>query len=122
MDYAQIAQQVVEGLKPVLMTQGAHLATAVGAHGIYDWLKSKFTSGGAAEALADVRKDPTREVNWDALRVQIRKALEEDEGFRKELLGKLGVPQQALSVTQQASVMGNANTVIQNTGKGFSMK
>ena len=51
---------------------------------LYDKVKAKLTGGGA-EALTDLEKQPQDADSQAALRVQLKKALEADPAFRAEL-------------------------------------
>jgi hypothetical protein len=85
MDYTEIANQVVEFLKPILAARPGAAASAPGT-ALWDWIKSRFTRPAAVEAVREVEQNPADDANWEVLKLQIRKALEDDEVFRKELL------------------------------------
>ena len=85
MDYTEIANQVVEFLKPVLGA-GPGVATSAAGSASWDWIKTRLTRPAAVEAVREVEQNPAGDTNWEVLKLQIRKALEEDEVFRKELL------------------------------------
>ena len=85
MDYTEIADQVVELLKPILAASPGAAASAAGT-ALWDWIKSRFTRPAAVEAVREVEQNPAGDANWEVLKLQIRKALEDDEVFRKELL------------------------------------
>jgi len=115
MDYAALSQQITAYLQPFL-AGGGDLALGVAANAIYDLIRRRFTRPAAAGALAEVEENPRSETNWEALRVQLRKALEEDPSFRDELLPLLPKELLAPSVSQQVTVIGNGNAIVQNTG------
>jgi len=56
------------------------------------WLKSKFTSPAAAGALEEAVKSPEKPLKWEALRLQVVQAIEEDVKFRAELEAMLPKP------------------------------
>jgi hypothetical protein len=117
MDYTQIANDVI-GYLQALGPTGADLGAGVAANALWDWIKSRFKarSPAAAEAVTAVEKTPASGTDWDVLKLQLRKALEEDETLRRELLALL--PKEYLPVIQTAIVSGNENVTIQNAGAG----
>ena len=74
----------------LLAEGGKELAKKVGGEAgerivkLYDKVKAKLTGGGA-EALADLEKQPKDADSQAVLRVQLKKALEADPAFRAEL-------------------------------------
>lgn len=72
-----------------------------------------------AEALNELIKAPKDEDAQAALRLQIRKAAEEDPAFASELHALLP-EMQALtqSFTQNATIRGDGNKTVQNAGSG----
>ncbi len=120
MDYTAFAVAVMTFLQPFVMKGGAEAAKgAMGEAGkeVWGWLKSKFTKPAQQAAVADLEAAPQDEVNWDALKVQLIKALRDDEAFRLELLGQLPKEVQQ-HITQTATVTGNGNVVTQIAGSG----
>jgi hypothetical protein len=116
MDYTALAVAVVAFLQPYVMQGGAELAKgALGEAGkeAWGWLKSRFTQPAQQAAVAELEAAPQDEANWEALKVQLVKALRDDEAFRKELLGRL--PEK---VGQTLQISGTGNIGIQNTGSG----
>jgi hypothetical protein len=122
MDYAELARQTVEFIKPCLVSNGGALVVGVGANALYDWLKRAFTKPAAVGAFAEAVQSPTNELNLEALRLQIRKALEEDETFRKGLLEHLPKDMANSFLQQNAHVAGDNNVTIQNTGSGSTIQ
>ena len=86
---------------------------------LYDKVKAKLTGGGA-EALADLEKQPKDADSQAALRVQLKKALEADPAFRA-VLGTLLEEIKAKGgdqIIQSANVTGDSNVTTQITGSG----
>jgi hypothetical protein len=76
-----------------------------------------FSGAGAAEAADSVESNPADAANWELPKLQLLKALKEDEPFREELPALL--PKQVKDrVSQAATVTGTGNAVVQNTGSG----
>ena len=90
MDAIVLAGSAVVLLAPYLAEGGKELAKKVGGEAgdrivrLYDKIKAKLTGGGA-EALADLEKQPEDADSQAALRVQIKKALEADPAFQAEV-------------------------------------
>jgi hypothetical protein len=123
-DYAQLACQAVDFLRNTI----PHAATVAslelafkeaGAGGLrlLQLLKSKLTKPAAAGALEEAVEEPAVAENWEALRLQILKALKEDEGFRREFLELLPAAA-GVSASQSATVAGNANVTVRVAGQG----
>jgi hypothetical protein len=119
MEYLQLLDQTIELLKPVAPA-GGQVLTKLAANALWDWIKTKVKgrSAAATEAVEEVEKAPADPINWDVLRLQLRKALAEDETLRAELAALLSKHAPAPSVAQSSSVSGHGNVVIQNTGTG----
>ena len=123
-DYGELANQVGEMLKPFLAAAGGTLAEKAvqagyeKAVGIYQWMKQKFTSPAAAEALTDVTENPENETNWEALVLQIHKALEKDEDFRKGLMELMPAKTVVKVTNQTQTATGDHNIQIQQSGSG----
>lgn len=124
LDYAQLATQAVDFLRQTI----PHAATVAGLEltfkeagerclRLLQLLKSKFTKPAAAGALAEALETPAVTENWEALRVQILKALKEDEAFRREFLEVLPAGS-GVSAHQTAVVTGDNNVTVQVAGKG----
>ena len=118
MEYLQLLDQTIELLKPVAPA-GGQVLTKLAANALWDWIKTKVKgrSAAATEAVEEVEKAPADPVNWDILRLQLRKALAQDETLRAEfaaLVAKHAPP----PVVQNSAVVGHANVVIQTTGTG----
>lgn len=127
MDYAQLAQQAIDVLKATeaeavkVLADKAPAAAAAGAAAVWGWLKGKLTKPAAGGALEEAAKEPKVEENWEALRIQIVKAMKEDTtgAFARELAALLpaagGV---AAGTRQSARVAGDNNVVGQQSGTG----
>ena len=123
-DITNIVSQAVELLKSA-QNPALDIATGVTAHAIWDWAKSKFKRRSAAttEAVEAVSKSNATPTDWEALKLQLRKALEDDAPLRKELENLLpknsGPPADVQNVHQSgvghksAQIKGNRNIVIQ---------
>jgi hypothetical protein len=116
-DVAQVAQTAVELLKqywaPATVGMLATGTLREAGRSLFVWLKEKFTKPAAAGALEEAEASPDNPTRLEALALQIRSALEDDPGFREELLAR--VPPallQNMSVTQ----VGNDNVSVQATG------
>ena len=119
MEYLQLIDQTIELLKPVAPAGGQVLAK-LAANALWDWIKTKVKgrSAAATEAVEEVEKAPSDPVNWDILRLQLRKALTQDETLRAELAALVAKYAPPPSVVQSCAVVGHANVVIQTTGTG----
>jgi len=109
MDYTQLAQETVNFLKPYLIVGGGKLVAAGGKlvddgmnaarEKLLGWLKGKLVK-------------PSQ-----ALQLQIKLALKNQEEFRKELLEIL--PKEIVqTINQTATVTGHANKLGQIGGSG----
>ena len=110
MDYLVLANQIVEFLKQSLHV-GTELTIGLTTHALWDCIKSKFKKPAKVAAIEDVEKNPASNTNWEILKLQIVKALEEDESFRKEIMEVL--PQ---GITQNLTVQGDGNKSVQASG------
>jgi hypothetical protein len=119
MEYLQLLDQPIELLKPVAPA-GGQVLTKLAANALWDWIKTKVKgrSAAATEAVEEVEKAPADPVNWDILRLQLRKALAEDETLRTELAALVSKHAQASSVVQNSAVVGHGNVVIQSNRIG----
>ena len=119
MEYMQLLDQTIELLKPVAPAGGA-VATHLAAGALWDWIKMKVKgrSPAATEAVEEVEKAPADPVNWDILRLQLRRALAQDESLRAELAALVSKYAPARSFVQSSAVTGDGNVVIQTTGSG----
>jgi hypothetical protein len=117
MDYTRIANTVIEFLQP-LQTPSAELGTGVAANALWDWIKSRFKgrSAAAAEAVAAVEKTPSSGDDWEILKIQLRKALKEDETLARELVALLPKGCLPPGVSQNAIITGVGNALIQSSG------
>lgn len=123
-DYAQLATQAVDFLRQTV----PHAATVAGLEltfkeagerglRLLQLLKAKFTKPAAAGALEEAVPAPAVAENWEALRLQILKAIKEDEAFRKEFL-EVFPAAAGVSAHQGAVVTGHANVTVQIAGQG----
>ena len=119
MEYLQLVNQAIELLKPVAPV-GEQVATHLAAGALWDWIKTRFKGRSAAttEAVEEVEKAPADSVNWEVLRLQLQKALAQDETLRAELAALIAKSAPAPSVAQSAAVSGDGNVVIQKAGSG----
>ena len=119
MEYLQLLDQTMELLKPVAPAGGA-VVTHLAAGALWDWIKMKVKgrSPAATEAVEEVEKAPADPVNWDILRLQLRRALAQDESLRAELAALVSKYAPAPSVVQSSAVGGDGNVVIQTSGSG----
>jgi|SRR6266568_2991681 len=120
MDYTELARVTVEFLKPYLVAAGGKLAgdgLSAARERAFGWLKSKFTRPAQTGALEEAAQSPQDAGALEALQIQIRRALEREE-FRQELIERL--PKELLppGFSQAANVAGNANVIVQSSGKG----
>ena len=109
----------MELLKPVAPAGGA-VVTHLAAGALWDWIKMKVKgrSPAATEAVEEVEKAPADPVNWDILRLQLRRAQAQDESLRAELAALVSKYAPAPSVVQSSAVGGDGNVVIQTSGSG----
>jgi hypothetical protein len=123
-DYAQLAAQAVDFLRDYI----PHAATVASLELVFkeagerglrllQLLKNKLTKPAAAGVFQEAVEAPAVPENWEALRLQILKALKEDEAFRRELLELFPAAVDA-SVRQHAAVTGDANVTVQVTAQG----
>ena len=96
------------------------MATHLAASALWDWIRTKIKgrSAAATEAVDEVEKAPADPVNWDVLRLQLRKALAQDETVRTELAALLAKHAPVASAVQNSTIAGVGNVGIQNTGTG----
>jgi hypothetical protein len=84
---------------------------------LWDAVKGKLAG---RDALADFEQNPQDEDTQAALRVQLKRALEEDRGFREQiaqLLGELEQQGGREAIIQTASITGDQGKVAQVAGK-----
>jgi hypothetical protein len=120
LDLAPLAASAVTLLVPYLKEaaeQGVGKLAESAAGSLYELLKKKLTSPAAQEALADAAQAPGHADAQAALRMQIEKAMRNDEQLAA-LLGELLQRGQAASVQQTAHVAGDGNQVVQIQGSG----
>lgn len=119
-DPVQLAQQAIQALQAHWGVVGAALADGAlkeAGKSVFVWLKERFTSKAAAGALEEAEADPENTRKSKALALQIEDAIETDPEFRERLVA-------LLPTTQSATVTGNDNVTVQNTGSGnqFSIR
>jgi hypothetical protein len=125
MDPVTLAGSAVALVAPYLVEGGTELAKKVGGEvgerivKLYDKVKAKLTGGGA-EALADLEKQPNDADSQAALRVQLKKALEADPAFKDELEKLVGEIREKGGdrISQIANVTGDQNVTTQIVGSG----
>ena len=120
MDNAEIARVTVAFLTPYFVAAGSKLVEdglSAAREKVGAWLKSKFTKPSQTAVVEVAVQSPHDADAQEALQHQIRRALEEDESFRKELLELLS-KEVKQRITQTANVTGNGNVVPQNAGSG----
>jgi hypothetical protein len=125
MDSATLAGAAVALVAPYLAEGGKELAKKVGGEAgerivkLYDKVKATLTGGGA-EALADLEKQPEDADTKAALRVQLKKALEADPAFRAELatLVEEIKAKGGDQIIQSANIVGDQNVTTQIAGSG----
>ena len=119
MDYAELAGASVSFLKPQLVAAGAKLVDdglSAARAKLFDWLKGKFTKPAQSGVLEEAVQSPQDAGALETLQLQIRRALEQSEEFRRELLERLP-PAFAQTVKQTSIVNGSGNQVIQIAGQ-----
>jgi hypothetical protein len=122
MDYSQLAHNTIEFLKPYLAAEGGKLAKeglSAAHERLFGWLKGRFTKPAQSGALAEAVQSPQDAGVLEALQVQIRRALEQQEEFRKELLERLPKEYHP-QTTQTMNVTGHGNKSAQISGTGNS--
>ena len=125
MDPVALAGSAVALVAPYLAEGGKELAKTIGSEAserivkLYEKVKAKLTGGGA-QALADLKKQPKDADNQAALRVQLKKALEADPAFRAELatLVEEIKAKGGDQIIQTANITGDQNVTKQIAGSG----
>ena len=125
MDAITLAGAAVALVVPFLAEGGKELAKKVGGEAgerivqLYDEIKAKLTGGGA-EALTDLEKQPEDADSQAALRVQLKKALEADPAFRAELATLVAEikAKGGDQIIQTATISGDRNVTKQVAGSG----
>ena len=121
-DLQALAQQVGTTLQPYMPLFSLEAAKAAGKNvpaaigKVWDLVKDRFAKKPAAEeALRDLLKDPNDPDLQAAVRVQLRKLLEEDAEFTAKLrpVAEAAATQ---TTTYQADVKGDGNYTIQGSG------
>ena len=119
MDFSALACSTVEFLKPHLLVAGGKLAAdglSAAREKLFSWLKEKFTRPAQAGALEEATAAPEDATNLEALTLQIRKALEQDETFRRELAALLPKENQPGFSQNIGTVSGDNNKLGQAQG------
>lgn len=121
-DLQALAQQVGTTLQPYMPLFSLEAAKAAGKNvpaaigKVWDLVKDRFAKKPTAEeALRDLLKDPNDPDLQAAVRVQLRKLLEEDAEFAAKLrpVAEAAATQ---TTTYQADVKGDGNILAQGTG------
>lgn len=107
MDPLSVATAAVALVGPYLAEGGKEVAKSA-AKDVYGWLKNKLT-GRAAEALGDVEKKPTSELDRADLVKQLAKALEADPALVAQLEALLPAELKAGGTVQQLDQSGSTN-------------
>ena len=121
-DLQALAQQVGTTLQPYMPLFSLEAAKAAGKNvpaaigKVWDLVKERFAKKPAAEeALRDLLKDPSDPDLQAAVRVQLRKLLEEDAEFAAKLRS-VAEAAATQTTTYQADVKGDGNILAQGTG------
>jgi hypothetical protein len=120
LDLAPLAASAVTLLVPYLKEaaeKGIGTLAESAAGSLYGLLKKKLASPAAQEALADAEQAPASADAQTVLRVQIEKALRNDEQL-VALLSQVLAQLQAAAPSQQANVAGDGNQVVMIQGSG----
>lgn len=125
-DAQALAQQVSTALQPYIPFFSLEAAKAAGKNvpdaigKVWDLVKGRFAKKPTAEeALRDLLKNPNDPDLQAAVRVQLRKLLEDDAEFGKELR-PLAEAAASQTMTNQADVKGDSNVVVQGIGNTVS--
>jgi GNAT superfamily N-acetyltransferase len=123
MDEAGTAATAVALVVPYLAEGAKELARKVGGEAgqrvvkLWDAVRGKLAG---KEALADVEAKPDDPRRWQALEVQLKKALAADPGFRGDVARLIeAIPaEQRMAIQQIAKVTGERNVTAQVAGSG----
>jgi hypothetical protein len=116
MDVAAIATTVVAFLSPYLVEGGKAAAKKVGEK-LVAAIERRFKGKPAAEeALTDVKNNPQDEDFQAALRVQLKKAMKDDNEFAAELSELLEEAEVTAPATYHAAVYGSG-AIAQGEGR-----
>ena len=124
LELAQLAQQVVDYVKPHLLAAAGNVAVETASQAparVWSWLKAQLTRPAAVEAIQDAEQRPTDSTNLEALVLQLRKELEHNETFRRDLLAQLPAEMRTGPAIQTAVVTGNDNITPQLSGSGHTV-
>ena len=117
-DVVAVADHLIQLFRQSLPWLAQTAKTAVATQAIreaWEQVKGKLFSPGGKEAVQKVEAQPDKDRNWDALKIQLLDALEEDEKFREEMsrLVEKAAPKGGI----QQTVTGNENdqAAIQNS-------
>lgn len=125
-EIAQLAQQAITWIAPLLPMAAAGVATHVadgflaqpGAK-LFDWLWTEIKGKPAAGTLERAVAEPQNTRRLDALRLEIEELAEKDTEFRRQLEGFLTAIAESTGGTitnQTASPAGDNNKIGQATG------
>ena len=101
---------------------GAAGAMAQAGKDLWGWLKGVFTKPAQAEAVREAEQAPDDALNWEAVKVQLAKALRDDPAFRDELLGRLPTDVRQRFAPQTSTTVGDGNTTVQAQGKDIHIQ
>lgn len=122
MDSVLMAQEALAALTPYLLwTAGKAAGAGVteATKDLYALVKKSFAGKpAAAEALEAAQAEPEDATTLEILKLQIQKAAERDEEFRRGLQNALVVAGVGSDVQQTADVSGSGNKVAQVSGGG----
>jgi hypothetical protein len=121
----ELAVAAVAALAPYLSTAATEGAKKLGAAaaerlaGLYDKVKGRLRSSAGQEALAEFAKAPEDADTQGALRLALRKQLEEDPSFHSELAALVEeISRLHPAVVQTSTITGNGNLNVQISGSG----
>ena len=115
-EYARMAQQVIESLRPVRVVGGAVAVSAAGS-AVWDWLRARLSPRGAGKALQAVEENPDKERAWQMLQLEVAELLEESPDLWPELQRMLPAAGESVA-SQTATVVGDGSVVTQVAGQG----
>lgn len=130
LDLHALAQQVTTTLQPYFPLFAVEAAKATGQkvpaaiEAVWTAVKDRFAKkAAAAEVLQDLVENPKDEDLQAAVRVQLRKLLEEDPAFASALrpLAEAAANVQTTTTTYAADVQGDGNVTVQGSGNTITL-
>lgn len=121
-DYAPLALQAIDVIKPVLTGAAVKLlaeGTAAHVRSFWEWLKSQLTSARAAVIVQSIEEDPADEFGWQMLATELAGILRKNAELVAELTERLKDPR-LLTVKQVSTIVGAGNDVLQKHVAGVS--